>query len=273
MNQSNAPKFAIAFAGLFVLLVVVIVSCVTIVEPGHRGVKVTLGKVSGTPLAEGIVFKLPLGITKVHEINVQQQKEEGDAACFSRDLQTVTVKYAIMFRANSGKVVELFRDYRGDPFESLVRPRLEETIKEVVASYEAEELVANREKARQSMRDRVTASVGNVIEIVDVNIVNIDLTDDLEKKIEEKMVAQQEALKMTYVAQKEKTQAEITLIQARAEAEAAQIRGAAITANPLVLQMEILKKWNGVSPTVVMLGNNQGEGGPSVILPLIPSGK
>lgn len=270
MSQSNAPKFAFVLVILFVLMVLVIVSCVTIVEPGHRGVKVTLGKVSSEPLAEGIVFKFPLGITKVHEINVQQQKQEGDASCFSRDLQTVTVKYAIMFRTNSERVVELFRDYRGDPFESLVRPRLEETIKEVTASYEAEQLVANREKARQAIRDRVKNSVGDVLEIVDVNIVNIDLTEDLEKKIEEKMVAQQEALKMTYVAQKEKTQAEITLINARAEAEAAKIRGEAFAANPIVVQMEILKKWDGVSPTVVMLGNNQGEGGPSVILPLVP---
>jgi len=49
------------------------------------------------------------------------------------------------------------------------------------------------------------------------------------------------------------------------------IRGEAFNANPLVLQMEILKKWNGVSPTVVMLGNNQDQSGPSVILPIVPN--
>jgi len=196
MSQSNAPKFALAAAIVVVLAVIVVISCVSIVEPGHRGVKVTLGKVATEPLLEGIVFKLPLGISKVHEVNVQQQTESGDASCFSRDLQTVTVQYAVMYRVNAAKVVELFQDFRGDPFESLVRPRLEEAIKEVTASYDAEQLVANREKARQATRDRVKNAVGDVLEIVDVNIVNIDLTADLEKKIEEKMVADQEAKRM-----------------------------------------------------------------------------
>jgi prohibitin 2 len=113
-------------------------------------------------------------------------------------------------------------------------------------------------------------AVGDVIEVVDVNITNIDLTDELERKIEEKMIAQQEAQRTVFTKQREQTQAEIVLIQARADAEAAQIRGEAITKNPLVLQMQIIEKWNGISPSVVMLGHDGAAGG-NVILPITPA--
>ena len=139
----------------------------------------------------------------------------------------------------------------------------------MTAGYEAEQLVGNREKAREMSIAALRKAVGDVIDVVDINITNIDLTDELERKIEEKMIAQQEAQRTVYTKQREQTQAEILLIQAKAEAEAAQIRGDAITKNPLVLQMQIIEKWNGISPNVVVLGQDGAAG--NVILPISPT--
>ena len=83
------------------------------------------------------------------------------------------------------------------------------------------------------------------------------------------MVQQQASLKKEYELDSERKEAEIVAVKAEAEAKAVKIRGEALVTNPLVLQLEIIKKWNGVSPTVVMLGKDAGGG--NVILPITPA--
>ena len=55
----------------------------------------------------------------------------------------------------------------------------------------------------------------------------------------------------------------MTLIAAKAEAESVKIRGEALKSSPNVIDLEIIKKWNGVAPTTVVTGS-----GGSIILPL-----
>src|SRR4051812_4068247 len=104
---SNEMKQA-SFVAVIVVLIgagILLMSSFTVVEPGHRGVRVTMGKVAPDALAEGIAFKWPLGVSHIEEVNVQQQKVESDAACFSSDLQTVKLRYAVMYRLNPTQVV------------------------------------------------------------------------------------------------------------------------------------------------------------------------
>jgi len=268
MNQAKGP----IVLGVIVLIVLLLATSVQIVPPGNRGVRVTLGKVSKTVLGEGLAFKLPFGMTRVELVNVQQQTIDGSSDCFSSDLQKLTIGYSVLYRIPDDRVVELFQQYRGDPYNSLVEPRMQEAIKQVTATYEAEALVQNREKARDESIRKLRESVGSVVTIVDVNLKNIGLTPELENAIEAKMVQQQQALTKSFELDRERKEAEITLVKAQAEAEASQIRGQAFMANPLVLQSEIIKRWNGVSPTVVVLGSDAGSGA-NIILPLMPPSK
>jgi prohibitin 2 len=271
---SNEAKSA-GLVGAVVVLVVLgmlLMSSFTVVQPGHRGVRVTMGKVAPEALAEGVAFKWPLGVSHIEEVNVQQQKVENDAPCFSSDLQTVKLRYAVMYRLNPAKVVTLYQDFKGDPYESLVSPRVQEALKQVTAKYTAEALVQKREIVREETREMIRHAIGDQIEVVDFNVINIDLSDQLEQAIEGKMVQQQAALKKEFELNSERKEAEIVAVKAEAEAKAVKIRGEAIAANPAVMQFEIVKKWNGISPQVVVLG--QGAGGASganVILPIVPS--
>jgi regulator of protease activity HflC (stomatin/prohibitin superfamily) len=102
MPPANDPNARMAAFGgvLFVLLLIAVAlfSSFAIIEPGHRGVRVTMGQVSPEPLAEGVAFKWPLGISKIREINIQQQTSAGVARCFSRDLQQLELQFAVMYR-------------------------------------------------------------------------------------------------------------------------------------------------------------------------------
>ena len=271
---SNEAKSAALVGTVVVLLVlgILLMSCFTVVEPGHRGVRVTMGKVAPEALAEGVAFKWPLGVSQIQEVNVQQQKVENDAPCFSSDLQTVKLRYAVMYRLNPAKVVTLYQDYKGDPYESLVSPRVQEALKQVTAKYTAEALVQKREIVREQTREMIRNAIGDQIEVVDFNVINIDLSDQLEQAIEGKMVQQQAALKKEFELNSERKEAEIVAVKAEAEAKAVKIRGEAIAANPAVMQFEIVKKWNGISPQVVVLGQGAGGGsGANVILPIVPN--
>jgi hypothetical protein len=50
---------------------------------------------------------------------------------------------------------------------------------------------------------------------------------------------------------------ETALIKAQVEANAISVQGKALRENASVLQLEIVKKWNGVSPLVI--GENKGN--------------
>ncbi len=256
--------------GLLLIIAIGLFSSFTVIPPGHRGVRVTMGKVSSEELGEGVALKWPLGISQINEMNVQQQqKTEEDVPCFSSDLQTVTIKYAVMYRLNPTSVVQLYQDFKGDPYESLISPRVQEALKQVTAKYTAEMLVQKREVVREETRTLIRQAIGEKIEIVDFNLRDISLSKELEAAIEAKMVQQQASLKKEYELDSERKEAEIVAVKAEAEAKAVKIRGEALVTNPLVLQLEIIKKWNGVSPTVVMLGKDAGGG--NVILPITPT--
>jgi prohibitin 2 len=272
MTQSEMKTVStVGFAVVAVIAASLLMSSFTVVEPGHRGVRVTMGKVAPEALAEGVAFKWPLGVSRIEEVNVQQQKVEADAPCFSSDLQTVKLRYAVMYRLNPSQVVTLYQDYKGDPYESLVSPRVQEALKQVTAKYTAEALVQKREIVREETREMIRRAIGQQIEVVDFNVINIDLSDQLEQAIEGKMVQQQAALKKEFELNSERKEAEIVAVKAEAEAKAVKIRGEAIAANPAVMQFEIVKKWNGISPTVVVLGQDNAGSGAQVILPIVPS--
>ena len=62
--------------GLIVFVLVIFGSQSTyVVEPGSRGVRVTLGKVSELFVPEGLTFKLPL-ITEIHQVSIKQQTQQ-----------------------------------------------------------------------------------------------------------------------------------------------------------------------------------------------------
>ena len=76
---------------VIILLVVIVIaaSSFVIVQAGHTGVVVTLGKVDETVWQEGLHFKIPL-VQEVVMIDNRITKLEVETEAFSKDLQTVS---------------------------------------------------------------------------------------------------------------------------------------------------------------------------------------
>ena len=191
MNQSLLPR-VIGIGVLVFAFIVVSATMTYVVEPGTRGVKVTLGKTTDRFLPEGFGFKAPF-ITTIVPVNVRQKTQAVSAECFSSDLQQVIVDLRVLYRVPEESVVQIYKQFAGDPFDSLIAPRVQEALKEVTALQTAEQIVKNREEIKQKALAAAKQKIGALLTVEDIVIRNIDLSHELERAIEAKMVAEQQA--------------------------------------------------------------------------------
>jgi prohibitin 2 len=226
-----------------------------VVQPGYRGVEVTMGKVSPAFKPEGFGMKAPL-ITSIHPVSIRQQTAEEKAECYSSDLQQILIDLRVLFRIPESSVVKLFQEYYGEPFESLVAPRVQEALKEVTALQSAEQIVKNREQIKTRALEIARKKIGTLLVVEDIVIQNIALTKELEHAIEAKMVQEQEASKSKYLQQRAQIEADTAVIQAKGEAESIRIRGEALKENPAFVDLKIVDKWDGLIPLVIGGGDN-----------------
>jgi prohibitin 2 len=266
------PRNLAIFIGVGVLIFILVIAgsqATYVVEPGNRGVRVTLGKVSPLVEGEGLKFKLPF-ITSIHPVSVRQQTQEMKADCYSADLQQVTASMRILYRIPEASVITLFQQFNGDPFSTLVAPRVHEALKEAAALLSAELIVQNRETIKLHTLEATRTKIGEanasgpLIFIEDIALSDIALSPELNAAIEQKMTQKEEAERAKFVQQKAEIDAKTAVIKAKGEAESIQLRGEALRKNPALIKLQIVEKWDGISPFMVGGDGNSGQ----VLLPV-----
>jgi prohibitin 2 len=247
--------------GILILIFAAVIlgsSATYVVQPGTRGVAVTLGTVAPDFKPEGFGFKQPF-LTQILPISVRQQTRPMPAECYSSDLQQVKMEVHVLYRVPERSVVKIFQEYAGEPFDNLIAPRVQEALKEVAATRSAEQIVKQREEIKSRAIELARRKIGaDFLEVIDLVIFNLALSPELESAIEMKMVQEQEAEKAKFTQLKAKIEADTAIIRAKGEAEAIQVRGTALRANPDFIKLQILQNWNGRSPLVV--GGSGGTG-------------
>src|SRR3984957_11602938 len=264
MQRASLPM--LIFGAVLVFLAVVFLSTTSyVVEPGTRGIKVTLGKAEDKFLPEGFGFKAPF-ITTIVPVNVRQRTQAVKAECFSSDLQQIMADVRVLYRVPEQSVVQIYKQYAGDPFDSLIAPRVQEALKEVTALQTAVQIVKNREEIKQKTLVAARQKIGDILRVEDIVIRNIDLSADLERAIEAKMVAEQQAAQAKFSQTQTQVEAETAIIRAKGEAEAIRVRGEALKLNPAFLRLQMVERWNGRAPLVVPVGVNNN--GAALLMPM-----
>jgi len=219
-------KGLIIVAILAVLAIVALTSCTATVETGYTGIVTTFGKVEDVTLEAGLHFKSPF--QQIIAMDNREQKTSFTTEAFSSDIQQVNVTGSINYAINKSTAMNLFKEVGTDYFVKLVNPRMLEITKGVFSKYTAENLVANREKLSESIRDGLYKELeGYGINVISLSIENIDFTDAFTDAVEAKQVAAQRKLQAE-IEQSQKTmetqqQAERQRINAEAEANVARI--------------------------------------------------
>ncbi len=242
----------IAIAVALLLVLVVLGGMFTIVDAGHTGVVVTLGKVKEGVLQEGIHMKVPF-IQQVVKIDNRIRKLEVNTEAFSKDLQSVNTVLAINYRVDTAKSYSIYKNIGADYETVLVTPAVNEVLKAITATYTAEESVTNRSLISDGLVEGLNEKLNAIgLYVTDVNIIDFDFSEAFITAIEEKQVAQQQLLKAetekkTRITNAE-ADAEAVKIRAQAEAEANEIVSKSLTEN--VIENKKIEKWDGVLPKV-----------------------
>lgn len=253
MNQNvkwdNKKIKTIVIAAVIILAAVILVgSSVAIVPAGHRGILMNMGAVSDRVLEEGLNFKIPF-VQSVKNMDVRLQKfESTDNSSASKDLQTVTSTIAVNYRVDSNAVNQLYRNLGANYENTVISPAISESIKAVTAQYTAEELIVKRAEVSEKMKNFLQEKLNDKYIYVDsFNVVDFQFSEAYNKAIEEKQIAEQNALKAKYDLERVKTEVEQTVAQAEGEAEAMKLKNQQVTDQ--IIYLEFINKWDGKMPT------------------------
>ena len=241
----NIPK--IVLFGLVVLIILILLfGSLRTIKSGQVGIRVRFGKVVSTQMDEGINFKIPL-IEKIVKMNIQVQKTEIETESSSKDLQLVNMKLAVNYKIDGKKATRLYKNV-GTKYEDVIlQPAIQESIKAVTSKYTAEELITKRnEVSVESMKelDNKVKKYGIIID--NFNITNFNFSEEFNKAIEEKQVAEQKVLTAKQELEKAKVDAEKKVVQAESEKQANELKQVSLTDN--IIKEKFIEKWNGELP-------------------------
>lgn len=205
------------------------------VETGERGVVLRWGKLNSVA-GEGLNLKMPF-IDDVKYLSIRDQNLTLRSEVSSSDIQTIAVEVSLVYSLNPNQIGQIYQTYGADIEKTLIRPTLSEKMNAVIAEYPIEAFVEKRAEISNRINSTFANQVsGSGILVKSLLIVNHDFSDDFNKAIEEKKIAEQGALT-----------AKFTLERMKLEAEAQLIKQASLS--PMVLQEMAINKWDGKLPT------------------------
>ena len=210
-----------AIAGL-VVLIAILGSWYT-VDQTERGVLLRNGAVIGTA-QPGLGFKVPL-IDGVEKISVKTSTYTWDKMnSYSYDQQPADLKISVTLRASPDKVSDLYAKFgRLDTaVNQVVSPVVNQQVKVVFGRYTAVKAIQERGALNNAIKDAIaeTLKFDPMIIIESVQLENIEFSANYLHSIEQRMLAEVEVQKLQQNAEREKVQAQITVTQATAKANA-----------------------------------------------------
>ena len=209
-------------------------SCFSVIETGERGVVLRLGKYSET-LEEGLNIKFPL-IDRVVKLPVRDTKYAAKLEVSSSDMQTISVEESLVYALNTKDVGSIYQKYGNKYEEILIKPTLAEITNSVIAAYPIEQFVEKRSEISDKINQRFTEKVKDSgIIVKSLSLTNHDFSDEYNKAIEAKKVAEQGALKAKYDLERVTLEAEAQLKKQK-------------SLNSMVLQEKAIDKWDGKMP-------------------------
>ena len=286
----SSIKVVIPVIIAFILLVVVVAASVKIVEAGNRGVLLSFGAVdTSVSLNEGIHFVVPFR-DNIIPIEVRTQRITENAASASNDLQDVSTQVALNYHVDPSTAQILYQQIGFDYANRVIAPAIQESVKQISARFNAENLITNRETVKSEIEANIKARLAPYNIVVEaLSITEFQFTEQFRRAVEAKVEAEQRALqanndlrRIEIEAQQAEARAvgeqqaniaraegvrQAAVLQAQGEAEAIQIVEAQLRENPRYLEWLKTQRWDGVLPLVT----GGGEGATPFIE--IPSGR
>ena len=257
-NPSMKSSFAPLLLVPIVLLALLSLKGCYTVDAGVVGVKTQWGKIVGGPVDPGLTWVNPIGGDLV-KYDCREQRADLRMNTYTKDVQTAAMDVTVTYSVDRSKVAELHSEYGRAYVERIITPTVVGITKDVIGQWEADKLINGREQATKEIHEQVAAKlVGTPVRLGMIVLSNIDYSDVFEKAIEAKQVAMQRAIESQNKTRQIEEEARQKVISAKAEAESMQIRGDALKANPSLVSLEAVQKWDGKAPATLVVGGDAG---------------
>jgi len=263
-NLSGAGK-RILQLGILVVVLIAVMASTTSIPTGNVGVLTLFGRVTGETLPEGIHLINPL--KSVQKLSVQTQSLKESANVPSNEGLILALDTSLLFRLDKSKAAYVYQTM-GEPYvEKVVEPTLRAAIRAATSAHSANALYTNaRELVQAQIQDELTKELaprGVIVE--NVLLRDVQLPAMLKGSIEAKQQAEQDALRMSFILQKEKQEAERKRIEAQGIADFQKIVATGISAQ--------LLEWKGIEATEKLAASSNAKvviiGNPKNGLPLV----
>jgi regulator of protease activity HflC (stomatin/prohibitin superfamily) len=223
-NRSTAIGRALLLFLVVVVALVVVFSSYTVIPPGHRGVVIMLGRVEDIVLVEGFHLVLPPVVRQVVQVDVRTKKLEINVEAASSDLQTMRVTGVLNYHVDPMLANRLYREVGMAYEEIIIVPAMQEAIKAATAQFRIERVLIERAVLKETIQQILAERLGrNQIVVDQFTLADVEFTEEFNRAIERKQVAEQAALQKQYELQAAEKDVEIALARAEGERKAAVI--------------------------------------------------
>ena len=275
----------IILAIVVVIVIAFLAKSIVIVDAGNVGVVKRLGAVK-SELSPGMHFILPFvdhvvsypTIKKTYEASEGPESSQADfpdviISALTADGQQIRLGVTARFMIQPGKAAWILQNLgtERDYVEKVVKTEIRGSGRRVPTRFASYDLYTKKSyEAQQALFDEVAPKFDHNGLILDELVLrNITFTEEYAKTLEEKQIALENITTEKNKLEQVKIQKEQRIVAAEGDAKSIEIRQAALSKNPTIIQWEFVQKlapniqWGVLPQNVVPLLNMQGLTGQS----------
>ncbi len=273
-RNSQSRLISAAIFGFFVLLILIIFSNATFltIDADERGI---LFRRFGGGLDKEKIYTPGFHViapwNRVYIFDIKDQKLEETMKVLSSDGLNIDVDITIRVRPKFDKIGDILETFgeRQEYIERLVRPEVRSSVRQQLGQFTPEELYSSKRDEVQGLiqQDLEATLSRNFVELRATLIRDIELPEKVRTAIEEKLEAEQAALKYEYILDQERKEAERRIIEAEAKAESNRILSASLSANILRDKgiEATIKLAESENTKVIVVGGDSSDGLPLIL--------
>lgn len=244
--KTEEGQWAVFGMGVIVVIVSIAMFTMSIKFVGAGEALVKFNRFTGSTkvtLRQGLNVVFPV-TTKAKRYNLKMDVSDFPLIDgMSADNQTIKLHITINWKYQPDHLVDIYQKIIGNVEDTVMHNIVNETVKASLGKVQINDIAKNREGLRKDMEQTLRARMTEYfVDVMNLSITNVDYSEEFEKAVEAKQVAQQQAQAAEY-----NKQAKIR----EAEGQAQSNKLMQQTASQLVLKQQWIQKWDGKLPNVI----------------------
>jgi len=214
---------------IYLLLIAVFTTSCAVVRPGEAAMKQRLGELEDNVTTEGTIWYNPF-TTRVVKESIQTLNLELLLSLPSKEGLSVASEISILYHLEQDMVPKILRDV-GKNYPSVITNVFRSAAADVCSQFFAKDMHSGRRAdIEQEIQARMAGNLreqGIVIEAVLLK--SIQLPAGLSRSIEQKLQAEQDAMRMEFILQTERLEAQRKIIEAEGTRDSQKILAEGLT--------------------------------------------